>query len=242
MEKCLSILDLLSKSPGGMRIKDISQALNLPASSIHHMLATLLPHNYVMQDPETKKYSLGLKLVDLGHSALENFDIRKPAARHMRRLNERTGAAVHLSVFRGGKFIYIEKIGAPSGLALVTYVGFATDPHAASGGKVLLADMTEPEVRALYPGGRLKQYSKNTISTHRDLLAELARIREQGYALDDEEYYEGVRCVAAPVKRGGVTVASISVTGSIYTMSRERIENEIIGLVKETAQAVSDEL
>ncbi len=242
LEKCLNILERLSQSPGGKRIRDLSQELGLPPSSIHHILSTLLPHNYVMQDTETKKYSLGLKLVDLGHCALENFDIRRPASRHLRKLNEQTGAAVHLAVYRDGRFIYIDKVGAPSGLSLVTYIGFATEPHAASGGKVLLADLPEAEVRALYPTGRMKKYAKNTVGTVKQLLEQLAQIREQGYAVDDEEYYEGVRCVAAPVKRNGMTVASISLTGPIFTMTMEKIENEIIGLVTAAARAVSDEL
>ena len=206
------------------------------------MLATLMPQSYVMQDPETKKYSLGLKMIELGHCALEQFDIRKHAARHLRKLNEQTGAAAHLAVLRADKLVYVEKVGAHSGLSLVTYVGFATDAHAASGGKVLLAALSEAEIKALYPTGRLKKYAKNTATTVKQLLGQLEQIRKQGYAIDDEEYYEGVRCVAAPVMRHGIAVAAVSVTGSVFTFTQEKMERETIGLVKQAAQALSDEL
>jgi IclR family KDG regulon transcriptional repressor len=242
LEKCLSILELLSKKHGGVRIRDISHELGLPASSIHHILATLLPHNYVMQDPETKKYSLGLKLAELGHSALENFDLRNPAARHLGKLNQLTRAPVHLAVLRGDKVVYIDKIGTATGLSLVTYVGFGTEAHAAAGGKVLLADLDEPSIRALYPSGRMKKYAKNTVTSVKQLLVQLEQINQQGYAVDDEEYYEGVRCVAAPVKRNNTAVASVSVTGSIFTMTWEEITDNVIGLVMDTARAISSEL
>jgi DNA-binding IclR family transcriptional regulator len=143
---------------------------------------------------------------------------------------------------RGDKVVYIDKIGTATGLSLVTYVGFGTEAHAAAGGKVLLADLDEPSIRALYPSGRMKKYAKNTVTSVKQLLVQLEQINQQGYAVDDEEYYEGVRCVAAPVKRNNTAVASVSVTGSIFTMTWEEITDNVIGLVMDTARAISSEL
>lgn len=242
IEKCLNIFDLLKQNPQGLRLVDISHALSLPTSSIHHILSTLIPHDYVVQDPATKKYSLGYRFLEIGRSILDNFDIRQTARDHLRELQSQCGQTVHLAVLRNNRVIYVDKVGSPVGLSLVTYVGFATAPHAAAGGKVLLSEIPESEIKKIYPDGQLPQYGRKTIKTYSDLIKELNKIRYQGFALDDEEYYEGVRCVAAPVRAGGEIVAALSITGSVFTMTLERIDQEFKGMVMDMAQRISSGL
>ena len=242
IERCLKVIDILSDHPAGLKLTEISRLLDLHPSSVHHMVSTLLPHDYITQDPDTKKYSLGFRFLEISRKILDNLDIRKVAHRHLEVLRQECREAVHLAMLRDDKVVYIDKLDTPSGLSLATYVGFATDPHAASGGKVLLAGLKDDEARGIYKNKSLKAYTKNTITRLPALMAELARIRKQGYAVDNEEYYEGVRCVAAPVRSGGQVVASISVTGSVFTITRERIEKELAAKVVKTASSVSDEL
>jgi DNA-binding IclR family transcriptional regulator len=220
----------------------MSDVLDLPASSIHHILSTLRLHNYVRQNADTKRYSLGFRFLEISGRILDNLDVRTVAADHLRKLSKATEQTVHLAVLNGGKVVYIDKIGAQSGLSLVTHIGFATDPHAAAGGKVLLSELTENEVRRIYQDRALVAHGKNTITNLEDLLGELDRVRQQGYAIDDEEYYEGVRCVSAPIRAGGRIVAAISITGSVFTMTMERIHTEFREMVIETAAGVSSEL
>jgi DNA-binding IclR family transcriptional regulator len=242
IERCLKVIDILSDHPAGLKLTEISGHLDLHPSSVHHMVSTLLPHDYITQDPDTKKYSLGFRFLEISRKILDNLDIRKVAHRHLEILRQKCQEAVHLAMLRDSKVVYIDKLDTPSGLSLATYVGFATDPHAASGGKVLLAGLKDEAVKAIYKNKSLKAYTKNTITRLPALMTELAKIRKQGYAVDNEEYYEGVRCVAAPVRSGGQVVASISVTGSIFTMTQERIEKELAAKVVKTAGSVSDEL
>ncbi len=220
----------------------ISGLLDLPPSSVHHMVATLLPHDYIAQDPDTKKYSLGFRFLEISRRILDNLDIRKIAHPHLEVLRRESQEAVHLAMLRGDKVVYIDKLDTPGGLSLATYVGFATDPHAAAGGKVLLAGLNDDAVKGIYKKKTLKGYAKNTITRLPALMAELAKIRNQGYAVDNEEYYKGVRCVAAPVRSGGQVVASISVTGSIFTITPGRIEKELAPTVVKAADSVSAEL
>jgi DNA-binding IclR family transcriptional regulator len=128
------------------------------------------------------------------------------------------------------------------GLSLDTYIGFSTAPHAAASGKVLLSEMSASEIEDVYRAQSLKTFGKNTITTLSQLLKELEEVRRQGYAIDNEEYYEGVRCVAAPVRASSKVVAAVSVTGSIFTLTMDRINKEIVGLVKDTAGRISSEL
>jgi DNA-binding IclR family transcriptional regulator len=242
IERCLKVIDTLSDHPAGLKLTELSGLLDSHPSSVHHMVATLLPHDYIAQDPDTKRYSLGFRFLEISRKILDNLDIRQIAHRHLEVLRQESQEAVHLAMLRGDKVVYIDKLDTPSGLSLATYVGFATDPHAAAGGKVLLAGLKDDAVKGIYKNKSLKGYGKNTITRLPALMAELDRIRKQGYAVDNEEYYEGVRCVAAPVRSGGQVVASISITGSIFTMTQARIEKELAAKAVKAADSVSAEL
>ena len=242
IDRSLSIIDLLSRQPNGMKLFEISGELSLNNSTVHHILHTLLPRDYVSQDPDTRKYFLGFRFLEISRRILDNIDIRKIAAKHLYKLHDECREAVHLAVLRNGKVIYIDKIDSKVQLSLATYIGFATDAHAAAGGKVLLSDLTEDRIRGLYENGFLKVYGKNTIREIDQLLEELKNVKQQGYAIDDEEYYEGIRCVAAPIRAGGKIIASVSITGSIFTVTPERIESELIHQVMETGKRISAEL
>ena len=242
LDKTLQIIELLNQHPRGLSLSEISQFLSFPPSTIHHILSTLKGYDYVAQHPDTKKYSLGFRFLAISTTILNSMDVRNVAYPQLRSLHRNSGEAVHLSILRNGQVTYIDKIQADTGLSLATYIGFSTDPHAAAGGKVLLSDLSPDEVKAIYQTRPLKQYGKNTITNMGQLLQELVTVREQGYAFDNEEYYEGVRCVAAPVKAGKKIVAAISITGSVFSMTMERIQSELIDLVKSTAQTISTEL
>ncbi len=249
LDKSLQILDLLSKNPQGLSLLEMSNMIGFPKSSIHHILSTFLPYEYVAQNAETKKYSLGFKFLSLGRVILDSIDVRKIANKYLFELHdecrERHGEskeAIHLAIMRNGKVIYIDKIESQQGLSLATYIGYRTDPHAAAGGKVLLSELSPKEILNIYQGRSLKPYGKNTITSIDDLFKELEKIRKQGYAIDNEEYYEGVRCVAAPIRAGGKIVAALSITGSIFTMTMERINNELKQLVMDKAHKISSEM
>jgi IclR family KDG regulon transcriptional repressor len=249
LQKSLQIIDLLSKNPQGLSISQMSNMIGFPQSTIHHILSTFLPYEYVSQNKETKKYSLGLKFLSIGKIILDSFDVRKIANKYLLELHDKCKEdygeckeAIHLAILRNGKVVYIDKIDAQEGLALATYIGFRTDPHAAAGGKVLLSELSPKDIIAIYNGRALKQYGKNTITNIDDLFKELEKIKIKGYAIDNEEYYEGVRCIAAPIRAGGKIVASVSITGSIFTMTMERIVDELATMLLETTQRISKEM
>jgi len=242
LDKSLRVIELLSKNPQGLSLLEMSNMLGFPKSTIHHILATFLPYDYVAQNAETKKYCLGFRFLSIGKVILDNIDVRRIACKHLRKLHEECNETVHLGILRDGKVIYIEKIEKPGGLSLATYIGFSTEPHAAAGGKVLLSELSPREIRKIYHSRPLKTYGKNTITSMAQLLKELEKIRIEGYAIDDEEYYEGVRCVAAPIRAAGKIIGAISITGSIFTMTMERINKELSGLVVEKAEKVSAEM
>ena len=243
LDKSLQVIEQLSRTPRGLSLSELTQILGYPKSTIHHMLGTFLPYDYVSQDPETKKYRLGFRFLSISKIILDNIDIRKIAHEHLRELHQKCNEAVHLYILRNGYLVCMEKIQDPGGgLSLVTYIGSRTDPHAAASGKVLLSEVPHSAIKEMYKDRPLSVHGKNTITSLSQLFEELENVKKQGYAVDDEEYYEGARCVAAPVRAGGRIQAAISVTGSIFTMSMDRINRELVGLVTATAEAISSEM
>lgn len=242
LDKTFQIIDLLAKHSRGLRLSEMSAALGLPSSSIHHILSMLRSGDYVDQEPDNKRYRLGFKFLIISSTILDHLDIRRTAYSHLRQLHQQVNETVNLTILRNGQVTFIDKIQKVGGLSLDTYIGFSTAPHAAASGKVLLSELGRSEIEAFYRTKSLKAYGKNTITSMAQLMEELENVRKQGYAIDNEEYYEGVRCVAAPVRASSKIVAAVSVTGSIFTMTMERINKEIIRQVKDTAGRVSANL
>jgi DNA-binding IclR family transcriptional regulator len=242
LEKTIHILELLSEDPKGMTVTEISRKLGFPKSTTHRILSTFSTHDYIAQDSETKKYFLGLRLLQISSSILANLDIRKISERYLEELYEKSREVVHMYIYREGMMTCINKVGNPGGLTLSSFVGWTTEPHPSAAGKILLSGMSAETIRKIYRGRTLKKFGKRTITDIETLTQELEKIRKQGYAIDDEEYYEGVRCVAAPVLAGRKIVASISSTGPVFRMTMERINEELIHMVKETAESISRNL
>jgi DNA-binding IclR family transcriptional regulator len=124
----------------------------------------------------------------------------------------------------------------------LTYIGFRTEAHSTAGGKALLSGLSNEQVRSLYKDIQLEKVGKNTITDIDDLVRELEKVRNQGYALDDEELVEGIRCISAPIKAGGKVVAAVSVTGSVFTITYEKINRDILGPLMRAAKNISAEM
>ncbi len=242
IEKSLKLIELLANHPRGVSLAQIAILLGLPKSSVHHMLQTLLYYDYVRQDPDTKNYSLGFQILQLSSKLLESFDVRGVAKRYLIQLYDRCNETTQLYILRKGRLACIDKIGdPPGGLAISSFVGWTTEPHPAASGKVLLSELSPKQLIDIYPEKALRGYGKNTIRDFDELQRELETVRRQGYAIDDEEYYEGVRCVAAPIRAGGKIVASVSVTGSIFGMTTKKIQ-ELIPVIVASAESISSEM
>ena len=241
LEKSLKIISLLSENQTGLSLTKISETLGYPPSTVHHILSTLLPDDYVAQDPKSKEYSLVFGFVRISRRILNNIDLRRIAHRHLLELSEKCDETVHLYTLRRGMMTAIDMIPKKSGISLASYVGFEADPHPSSAGKILLSGLSNQQVVELYRDRPLKKYGKNTITLLPDLLEELESVRKVGYAVDNEEFYEGIRCVAAPVRAGSSKriVAAVSVTGPTFTMTMERINQELVQVTKDTAERIS---
>ncbi len=235
--RALNIVDILSSNSDGMSLAQISEKMELPKSTVYGLLATLRDFNYVSQDNESGYYLLGTRLFELGNQVARNWDIKDVAFPIMRKLNKQFGETVHLGAEDNGDMLYLEKLESDSLLDISSGVGLRLPMHCSGLGKVLLAEKSPAELKRYIIQKGLTPLTKRTITTQKELEKELARVRKQGYAIDDGEIMEGLRCVGAPIQdANGKVRYAISVSGHIKNMYGKRLDN----IIHETIKAADE--
>lgn len=223
LESGLDILEALAQSNTGLGVSDLSGTLSMDKGNVHRLLQTLIHRGYVQQDESTKRYRASARLVSVAGSVLRRLDVRSAAEEACDSLVELTGESVHASQMTGSGPVYVLQRKAPFRVSVDTEVGSRPPMHATSTGKAILAytPATERETWLALP---LEQFTIRTITTMDDLTHELAAVAGRGYAIDDEEYNPGVRCVAAPVFGiDGTVVGSIGVSSPVHRMDVARV-------------------
>ncbi len=240
-DRVLRVLESFGPGERDVSLGEIAERLNLPKSSVHRLLATLIGHQFVERNPETRRYRLGIRLFELGSAAIHERGLHSAAHPALEELSRNTGETCHLAVLSGTEAVYVSKLDGPSSIIMSSRVGGRAPCHATSIGKVLTAWAGEDLFRLLC-SRPLRPYTPHTIPTVKAFEAELARVREQGYALDLEEFEEGLRCIAAPVRdHSGRVVAALGIAGP-----RRRFEDSqlaaLVPIVVEAAGQLSRNL
>ncbi len=167
IERVSFLLDILSQNPQGISIRDLSAKVKLPKGTTHRLLSSLTYFGYVRQDPRTRNYLLGFRLVELGQLLLSQLDLRKEAESFLRDLAERTKETVHLVFLDRNEIVYIDKVEAThnhSGLRMASRVGLRNPAHSSAVGKVLLADLSEETLNNFLRVKGLYKRTENTIT------------------------------------------------------------------------------
>lgn len=215
LERGLAVLELLGAAEGGFQVSEVAQRLKLPMGTTHRILQTLLTAGYVEQEPRTRRYELGLKILELRGATVGAMRIAAEARPLLRDLMLRTGLRVHLAVYRGGGVVYIDRVDNPTSLDQFIPIGRKAPAHATGLGKVLLAFASEDEVTAFLSRQELTGFTATTVTEEGALRRELTSIRQRGFALDRGESLETTRCVAVPIfDYTGRAVAAASVAGT----------------------------
>jgi DNA-binding IclR family transcriptional regulator len=211
LDRALVLLDELA---GGPRTLDqLAGRLSVHKTTVLRLLRTLESHRFVQRDG-VRYYRLGTALFELGFRALDERDVRRSAEPALRALNAETGHTVHLASHEDGEVIYIDKYESRHNVRMYSRIGRRAPLHCTAVAKVLVAALPEDERAEIAASITYERMTRNTITTPRAYLAELVRVAERGYAIDDEEHEEHIHCVAAPVRgaRGEVLAAmSLSV-------------------------------
>ncbi|MDU4961410.1 MAG: IclR family transcriptional regulator [Sporomusaceae bacterium] len=240
VDRALELLMLLSKSPRDMGITELSKLLNVHKSTVHSLLTTLAQRGFVRQT-EASRYTLGLQLIKLGTICADRLDIRSASRPVMSQLAAETQAVVLLAMLSNEKVTIVEKIEPEQSFLLIPKFDFSITLHSTAVGKVLFASMPDHFVEAVLARG-LARYTAQTITARDAMLAELAAVRSQGYAIGCNETIDGIACIAAPVyDAAGHTAAALSISSSSSTISAA-LRQQLIALVCGKAAAISSRL
>jgi DNA-binding IclR family transcriptional regulator len=242
VERALAMLESVAQEPEGLSNADISRNLKIPKSSASYILRTLEKQGYLNRDAGSGKYRVGLKVLSLSRGALSGLDVREVALPIMRRLMEQTNLTCHLAILDGPDAVYIEKVEPEGFIKMDTWVGRRMRVHATSVGKALVAHIPQERLEKILRERGMEKRTPKTITTLPRLLKELDKVRQQNYAVDDEENNLGARCVGAPVfNQSGSIEASLGLSGTINQVNAQTMPR-ILEALKDAARHVSMQL
>ncbi|MCL1917829.1 MAG: IclR family transcriptional regulator [Peptococcaceae bacterium] len=237
--RALQLLEMLADESQDLTLTEIADRLGWPKSTVHGILATLREYRFVDQSVQNGRYRLGVRLFEFGHKVARNWEIREVALPVMRKLNRQFGEMVQLATEDAGEVLYIEKIDSTHIIRIVSELGARLPMHCSGLGKALLAYRTPGQVKRIVTQRGMRLMTSRTITDPIQMEAELAKIREQGYAMDDQEIMEGLRCVAAPIRsKDGDVRYAVSVSGLAERLTGEHLEN-VKAAVVESADEIS---
>jgi DNA-binding IclR family transcriptional regulator len=239
--KAFAILEFLSTAVDAKGPTEIAQATGMNKSTVHRLLASLNTLGYVEKQAD-RKYSIGVKLVEMVSNHINNLELQTEARPVLNELHADLQLIVHLGILDGAEVVYVEKIDILPNLRLYAQIGMRVPAFCSSLGKCLLARLSGDELDHIYFHHKLEAYTPNSLTNLADLKRHLRQVRQQGWAMDNEEYILGNRCIAAPVyDYRGEVIAALSASGPTSLLTTDRIE-EVVRRVKEAADQVSRKL
>jgi DNA-binding IclR family transcriptional regulator len=226
VERAFAILEFLDGSRRGWNISELSRKLHIPKSTTHVIVLTLQRLGYLTLDPLTRDYSLGLKVSGLGRGLMKSLSLPDRALRPMQWLVEVTRCTAQLAVLADDQAMYIQKVEGPGLIQFDSYIGKRTNLHCTGVGKVLLAYAPEQRQEHILNRKSFAHYTNKTITSPNQLRKEMTKVRQRGYAIDDEEEELEVRCVAVPVfSKSGDFMAALAIAGTVGQIREENIDD-----------------
>lgn len=226
--KVVRILEAFSMRNRTLSLTDLCAATSYPKSTMHRLLGAMRATGLLDHDAGHDRYRLGMKLFELGNTALANMDLHREARPFVDALTRQSGYAVHLAVFDGQRAIVIHRADASPEKFLAAHTIEQAPVHCTGVGKAILAFQPDAVVNKIIVAG-LTRYTESTIVDPAALLSALARVRDVGYAVDEGEHQPGLRCIGAPIRdHSGQVVAGISLSGPAWRIPLA----EVVGLAK----------
>lgn len=231
VDNALRLLELFQEVES-VRLTDACSYLNVAHSTAHRLLAMLVQHGFVRQNSRTRAYEPGPTLVEIGLAVVQKMDLRTRARPVLETLSAKFRETVHLVVLEGNEVRYVDAVEGQRVLRVAPRTGSLLPAHCTSVGKVLLADLTQEELRQLYPESEpLATQTASSISTLAELTVILDKVRADGYATNEEESEEGVGSVAVALRDGqGTALGAIAVAAPVSRLNAEVQASIVAGL------------
>ena len=231
----LDIVEAVHASDGAT-LPEIAERFDRPKSTVHDHLQTLADTGYLVRDG--REFRVSVRFLNLGGRARASSQLFQVAEGEIRDLAAETGEHANLLVEENGRGIFLYKVKGSQSVRLDTYEGMEVALHTTAMGKAILAELPSEKRDAIVDEHGLDPVTEETVTDRETLEAELERIRERGYATDDEERVEGVRCVAAPITTEDGVVGAVSVSAPKSRMAGDRFAERLPSTVLSTANII----
>ena len=243
LERALQILITFNNERLSLTLAQLSESLSLPRATVLRLCSTLVKYGFLKQDAESKRYSLGLKLFELGSIVFDSFSLRKTASPYLGQMHEKIGKTTFLGILDNDEVLYIDKREDPRNpISFTSKIGTRRPPYWGMLGPVLMAYLPDNEIKRLLQKTPLIATTKKSITNKEDFFKLLRRIREQGYIIDIEMAIEGIGGAAAPIRDfTGKVIASIGIAFIASSVDQKDLKI-IVKEVNGTALAISKEM
>lgn len=243
LERALTILNKLSEYPDGIQITRLAEQVGLTKGTLHRLLSTLSNMNYVVKDEETDKYKLGLQVLFLSRNLLNHSNIVTVAKPYLEKLSQEVNETVHLCIEDRGEVIYIDKIESNQTIRMYSRIGSRAPMYCTGVGKILLSGMSPDQFEEIVSKINFIPKTPKTITSKEEFIKEIERVKIQGYALDNAENEEVLRCIASPIyDHKGKIIASFSISGPNNRVTMDVINHTLIEKMKQYSIAISRNL
>ncbi len=239
----LDLLEQFHDDVDEMGVTELSKRLKLHKNNVFRLLATLESRGYIEQNRTTENYRLGLKSLELGQTFIKQMGLLRQAKPVLDQLVKECNETSYVAIFKEGYIVYLDVVETDLTVRVVSRVGSRLPAYCTAAGKIHMAFMAEEEIDQLLPSRELKPYTPHTYTDREVLKADLKKIAEAGYAIDNEELDPGVRCVAGPIRDyTRRIIGAVSISGPSMRFSDERVEKELVPLVMQAADDLSTRL
>ncbi|MDD3141794.1 MAG: IclR family transcriptional regulator [Lachnospiraceae bacterium] len=238
LERAFDILEVLAMAEGSVGISELAKSTDMSKSTIYRLVSTMYERGYVDKTIESE-YTIGAKMFETVSYHINSLELQTESKPYLANLRREVDLTTHLGVLDGPYVVYVEKISLHPGTRLYTQVGYRSPAYCSSMGKCLLACLSGEELDETLYHYEFEKFTQNTYTDKAAFKRYLHKVRKQGWAMDNEEYQIGNRCVGAPVfDYRGDAVAAISASGTIEDLSDDKLE-WIVEHVKKAALDIS---
>ncbi len=237
VKKAFKILYAISETSNGLGISDLSKKLKIGKSTVHGITTALEEMGVVVRDPFYKRYTVGYSLLDLCKTAYAKIELKELSRKPMEKLMEKVGETVFLGVLNGDYVTILDTVESRNEMKITSPPGTRLPLLAGATGRVLLSQIEKGKTEEIIRKRGLVRYTSKTVIDHRQFLREVEKVKEQGYAVDYEEYIPGVRAVAAPLFSASSPPAALWVVGFTSTMDDQKVKT-VIREIQMTVQEI----
>ena len=236
INRLLDVLELFVDHADGLSLPEIGRLGKMSTATVWRYVSTLVERGYLSEKGSSGVYQIGLKTIDFSYAARRNLKFIEFAYLPLKKLSEETKSDTYLTVLDGNTSLVVEEIGSTLALRINSPVGRRMALHSTACGKVHLAFMPEDERRAYYDSGKLKRYTKNTITDPAKVEEEMERVRQDGVAYDREEQRLGVWVVGAPIYAGNDKIAAAGLITPVSRIKADTAEQNVLKIISCTGE------